>query len=304
MVKKHYLITPPSLCTEAALHLLRRNRLYGEKSEAEFAAQLERAREENNRPFPVPDRCFGCPVRSEERNGMQILTVNETNGGAAQPVLLYLHGGGFLYPPGRLQLRMIGVLAKRTGAAAVLPLYPRLPEGNGETALKKLAAFYKEAPYFAGRRVSFVGDSAGGGLALSLTAQLRNEGAALPARLLLLSPWVDLSASSPEIPRLARKDPVLAPRGLQRLGALWAGGADRTADPRFSPLFGDLSGLPEIAVFAGTHEILYPEIRALCQKLETAGSPVTLYVYAGMDHVFPCYLTPEGILARAQAARF
>lgn len=305
MYKNICLITPPSLCIEATLHLLRRKKLYDEKSEADFAAQLNDAAEEQKRPLEAPSRCFGCPVRSTQQNGMQVLTVNEKPDDPDQPVLLYFHGGGFLYPPGRLQLRMIGVLAARTGAVAVLPLYPRLPEHTGETALAALSDFYADSPYFSPqRRVCFVGDSAGGGLALSFAMRLRDEGRPLPARMLLLSPWLDLSASSPEIPRLAKKDPVLAHWGLRRLGSLWAGGPDRVTDPRFSPLFGDLAGLPEIAVFTGTHEILYPEARALCEKLAAVGGRFTLFTYAGMNHVFTCYITPEGMLSRAQAARF
>ena len=287
------------------MHLLRRKKRYEEKSEADFHVQLAKAKEAARLPFTAPAECFGCSVRSEDVGGMQVLVVNEKPDAAARPVLLYLHGGGFLYPPGRLQLRMIGVLAKKTGAVAVVPLYPRLPEGNAEAALEKLSAFYAGSPCFApGRRVAFVGDSAGGGLALCLTMRLRDEGLPLPGRVLLFSPWLDLSVSSPEIPRLARRDPVLAPWGLRRLGALWAGGQDRTRDPRYSPLFGEPAGLPEIALFTGTHEILYPEARAFGERLKTAAVPHETYTCFGMDHVFACYLTPEGMLARAQGARF
>ncbi len=302
MYKKLFLITPPSLCTEAALHLLRRKKIYEEKSGDAFEAQLAAAAAE---PFSAPERAYGCRVREDACAGMRVLVINEDPARPQQPVLLYFHGGGFLYPPGRLQLRMIGVLAKKTGACALLPLYPRLPDGSAAQALERLSAFYAASGYFDGaRQVRFVGDSAGGGLALSFAMRLRDGGGRLPGKLLLLSPWLDLTVSAPDVAAREKRDPVLAPWGLRQLGLRWAGCADRLTAPEVSPLYGDVSGLPPILIFVGTHEILLHAARALCEKLDAAQADFLLRTYVGMNHVFPCYLTPEGMLARAQAARF
>ena len=92
-----------------------------------------------------------------------------------------------------------------------------------------------------------MGDSAGGGLALGLAEALRDEGDTLPEELILISPWVDLTMSNPDMKDYVKHDPMLGIDGLRRMGEVWANGLELT-DPKVSPIFGDLSGLPPVTI--------------------------------------------------------
>ena len=137
------------------------------------------------------------------------------------------------------------------------------------------------------------GDSAGGGLALGLAQDLLADGAPLPERLVLLSPWLDLTLSNPAIPEYERRDPWLAKAGLVEAGLVWAGGDDPTA-PRLSPRNGALTGLPRVALFVGTREIAYPDVADLGRSAAEAGVEVDLTVAEGAVHVYPLVPAPEG----------
>ena len=301
MYRTHRFVSPITLGIRAALIAVDRRKLYGEKSEEAFAAQLAEAKKSAGAPFPAASRFRGVSCKTERAADMEVLLLND-RGDPAQPVVLYLPGGGFLYRPGRLQCRMIGVIARESGAAAVLPLYPLLPDGCAQTALAALETLWRTHPLLGpDRAVTLLGDSAGGGLALSFAMRLRDAGMPLPRQLALYSPWLDLSVSGPETEKRAGRDFVLAPWGLRRLGRLWAGGLPLD-DPAVSPLAGDVSGLPSTAIFVGTREILYPESLLLATKLQAAGVPFTVHTYRGQDHVFACYMTPEGAAARARTA--
>ena len=184
--------------------------------------------------------------------------------------------------------------AKETGCEVVLMVYPKEPAYNCEDAYRMCTAFllhYMEENE-CGKTV-FMGDSAGGGLALGLAETLRDEaGGSLPKELILISPWVDLTMTNPEMKDYVQSDPMLGIEGLHRMGEVWAGSLP-LEDPRVSPLFGDLSGLPPVTLTTGTREILYPDSVLLAQKLTEAGSECTILVGEGMIHCFPICPIPE-----------
>jgi acetyl esterase/lipase len=158
--------------------------------------------------------------------------------------------------------------------AAVEPLYLRIIGEYGGAALQVM------------------GDSAGGGLAFGLIQRMRDQGIALPTRVVVMSPWVDVTMTNPAIAALESGDQVLSSHGLQVFGGLWAGAEDpRTA--HISPLYGDMTGLCPLVVIAGGREIFVPDIAAFCAKARAAGVPVTERVYAGMMHTFPVFPMPE-----------
>ncbi|KDN81718.1 hypothetical protein KCH_64380 [Kitasatospora cheerisanensis KCTC 2395] len=114
---------------------------------------------------------------------------------------------------------------------------------------------------------------------------------------MLLAPWLDLALTNPDIAAVERLDPSLNRAGLVEAGRVWAGGAD-PADPRLSPLHGELGGLPPIEVHVGTHDILYPDTLLLRDRAGAAGTEVTLHVTPGAFHVHVLAPVPEGREAR------
>ncbi|QWT23880.1 alpha/beta hydrolase [Subtercola sp. PAMC28395] len=115
----------------------------------------------------------------------------------------------------------------------------------------------------------------------------------MPRQLLLISPWLDLALTNPEIDAFQRRDPWLSAVALRQQGLAWAGGDDPN-DPRLSPMSGSLQGLPPAHLYIGTRDILYPDVQLLREKAERAGWRMTLDVCPGAVHVYPLVPAPEG----------
>ena len=147
--------------------------------------------------------------------------------------------------------------------------------------------------------VLLMGDSAGGGLALALAEKLKLEHVALPAQLILLSPWLDIALENPDIAAVAPLDPFLTVQNL-RLAAHAYAGSTPLSNYQLSPINGDLTGLPRISVFIGTHDIFVADARKFKRLLREQGNPINYFEYNGAIHVFALTNSPEGKQARAQ----
>ena len=146
-----------------------------------------------------------------------------------------------------------------------------------------------------GKKIILMGDSAGGGFSLALAENLAQHSMAQPDELILLSPWVDVTMSNPEITDYADADPMLTVTMGKMSGEAWAGKLP-TDDWLVSPINGDLSQLHNVTIFVGTRELFYPDDTLLYEKLK--GNPmVKLYAGRGQNHVYPVYPTLEGRMA-------
>ena len=137
----------------------------------------------------------------------------------------------------------------------------------------------------AGKRVALAGDSAGANFALSLAIRRRAAGAPLPDRLVLFSPWLDLTLSDPAARQVEPRDGILAVDGAIRCGRWWVAGKDPLL-PEFSPLHADLAGLPAMAVFQGTHDIFVVDARTFQARAAAQGVDLQYFEYEGAFHVF------------------
>ena len=224
--------------------------------------------------------------------------------------LYYLHGGGFVSPTDAWHVRYAVGLAARLGARVVLPDYPLTPEHDWRDSHAALAEDVQR--YAARGRVVLAGDSAGGNIALALAQTLRDRSGSGPERLLLISPWVDLSESTSETTTLADVDPWLSLPRLRTYAAWWSGAADPSsiapdelARPELSPALGDLDGLPPALMFCGTRDLLRPGCRLLADRARTADWSLTYVERPDLIHVYPLLPgIPEARVARRQALAF
>ncbi len=258
-------------------------------TEAAFGSYLAEKRAENAAPYALPeDAEFTVSVSEDAAAGMQCFVLS----GADEPqtVVFYFPGGSYIDQPRGVHWTFLNRLAEDTGARVVVPIYPKLPDNDAETAYAALTAFYAAytADCEAGKTV-FMGDSAGGGMALSFAMQLRGSGLPEPEKLVLICPWVDVTMENPEIPAYEKKDPALDSAMLAHLGALWAGDLDLT-DPVVSPLYGSFEGLGDITLVTSTGELLYPDARRLDEALADAGIGHYTVCPEGMFHVWPLYI--------------
>ena len=216
--------------------------------------------------------------------------------------ILYLHGGAFVFAITPQHWRFIARLIQRLGCSVTVPLYPLAPEHTCREVFDFLLPLASEL-LTENRQTVFMGDSAGGGMALALSQQLHAAGLSLPARLALISPALDLTLSDPRQPEIARVDPLLDIPGSRAAGTWYTGDLPLT-DPRVSPLYGELQGLAPIAVWTGTHDLLYPDAVCLKSKADQAGASVSLFEYDRMFHVWSLLRLPEGKAALEQIVAF
>ena len=280
----------------------------------EVMEELEHCRRENRRPVRVPRyfRGFFTEERYNASTGfeMQVFRHDETlrslnpepvegsKGHPSRKLLLYLHGGAFIYPPVFFHWRFLHDLALRTHCDALLPVYPKSPEYDCEYSVKTLLEYYKsisESNQY--DEIHLVGDSAGACLCLVVAQEAHKNGWQKPLTTTLLSPCVDLShTKEKEMRALQDKDTMLQLDRVITLNAIWQGRLS-AQHPWVSPVFGDFSGVDNLYVYYGSDEILQPDDLFLKETYEKAGKTGHFYEYEGMFHTFAMFPVPEGFRA-------
>ncbi len=206
-------------------------------------------------------------------------------------IVLYIHGGAYVYEIDPMHVTFCDKLVDRLDAKVYIPIYPLAPQATYAEAYDLLIAVYTDLQS-TGKSITIMGDSAGGGFALAFVEYLKANFISTPDRMVLLSPWVDVTLSNPDIAEYEKKDLTLGVYAPTEFGKLWAGDLD-TKDPLVSPIYGDLSDLPPSLIFCGTDEIMVPDNEKLYYALREAGNDSTLVFGEGLWHVFPLSNIPE-----------
>jgi len=181
-------------------------------------------------------------------------------------------------------------LAVETNTRFLVPIYPLAPAETAETIVPKATDLAAGLIAEVGaENTSLLGDSAGGGMALAVALQLRDRDLPAPHRTVLISPWLDITGTDPQLE-------VIAPHGVYR-------GSLAETDPMVSPLYGDLRGLGSLTMFSGTRDILNADATKFLSLARAAELTIDYHEAAGMIHVFPILPIPEGTAARAIIAQ-
>ena len=206
---------------------------------------------------------------------------------AKDRVMLYLHGGGYVGGSIWTHRKMVGHLAKAIGCHALLSTYDYAFEGKfprqieqAEMALEWVVQQGIQPQHMIG-----AGDSAGAGLIVAAAMKRRDAGRPLPAALLSISGWHDLSTSGRSYETNREKDAFFQKTIIDMLASQVLGGVD-ARHPFASPIFADLKGLPPICLQVGADETLLDDSRTLADRAKAAGVEVSLEVFPGMLHSF------------------
>lgn len=219
------------------------------------------------------------------------------DGAPEAPVIYYLHGGGYI--AGSLNdgyRSYIARLAKFSGLRVFAIEYRLAPENPYPAALEdSLTAFDWLLNEVSLDQIVIAGDSAGGNLTLATLLVLKQSEVDMPVGAVLISPWLDMTLSGTTVESMASVEPVLSADGLTNDAECYANGIPLD-DPRVSPLFADLSGLPPVVLHVGTGEILLADSTRFARRMQQFGGDVTLNVWDGMIHVWALYSAtlPEG----------
>ena len=180
-------------------------------------------------------------------------------------------------------------VARRSGCCIYIPVYPLAPKHHYDETYALIDNLYG---MIKDRTIAFMGDSSGGGFIFSYAQYLRDQREKLPGQIIGISPWVDVSMSSSDYASYEIKDLMLGVPGLLLAGKAWANNLD-TRDPKVSPIFGNNKGLPPVTLFAGTAEILYPDIILYAERLRKDGVQTDLIIGEDLIHVYPIYPIQE-----------
>lgn len=240
-----------------------------------------------------------------EIDGIPAAWVRPEGGHDRSKIILYCHGGG--YTSGTLgYARLIASrMALATGYEVLAFQYRLAPEHPYPEALEDARLVWEYLMYlgWGARDIILAGDSAGGNLALELALDLRDSQRMLPWRMVLLSPWTDMTASGDSYEECRDLDPLLTRAYIEAVREAYAPGEDWSL-PEFSPLFADLQGLPPTLIQVGGREILRDDSTRLHQKLLEAGVPAMLQSWPDMWHVFQMFPMKSASEAMKQMAQF
>jgi acetyl esterase/lipase len=238
-----------------------------------------------------------CNVDKRLVNGRNVFTLTPKTK-KSNIRILYLHGGAYVQNFVKQHWAFLAMLVKHTHCTIVTPDYPLAPKYTYRDVFNMVIPLYKELVDGGGQTI-LMGDSAGGGLALALAQKMRLEGMAQPNKIILLSPWLDITLSNPEIDQIDDFDPFLGVEGLRKAGLRYAGNTD-PQNFMLSPAYGPIERLGSISIFAGSKDILVADARKLNRIAQEKGISMNYREYPDMVHVWMLLNFPESKAARQE----
>ena len=212
-------------------------------------------------PFVLP-QAVRKRIGMTELDGFEDTFVIEPKEKTSDIVIFYIHGTNYWFNPSRYHYAFMRRLSNNLGMQMIVPIYPKAPS---HTAVEMQQMVIDRYLYLVNEKgipsekIAFVGDAAGGGMALAILQKLRY--------LALLE-------------KLAFK------------GQKYAGELELT-HPMVSPIYGDLAGLPKITVFVGTREIFCADVEKLEEIALEKDLDIEVYVYKNQMHFFVGLPIPE-----------
>jgi epsilon-lactone hydrolase len=254
---------------------------------------------------PLPDDVILTPGTL---GGVPTLEVG-IDGVTPEGILLWFHGGFYVFGSARTSAALASNLARRTRTRVISVNYRLAPEhpypAALEDALNAYRALLADTASREPGRIAVVGESAGAGLATALLVSAREQHLAMPSAGVLFSPYADLTLSGATMTTKAAVDPSFTPEAIAVRMKDYVGAAD-PADPRISPVFSDLRGLPPLLIQAGSNEVLLDDAVRLAARAAADDVPVALEVTPGVPHLFQAFaaMLEEGEAALQRATEF
>lgn len=251
---------------------------------------------------PIPRSKKGFVPRRLERNyrvrlqtfeNREIATF-EHKEKSSQEHIIFFHGGAYVFEATPNHWRFAEKIVNKSFCRMTLVDYPLAPEHSYRDTFKMISGAYDLlARHYPDDKLMMMGDSSGGGLALALTQKLILENHnSLPAGIILLSPWLDLTLSNPGIKELERSDCILSVKMLRDAGMLYSNG-DQQDQYLLSPIYGELEKIPRTLVFFGSEELFKADCVKFKSMLASKGPAFIFREYPGMQHDWALFPIPE-----------
>lgn len=256
--------------------------------------EYQKALRNNSKEYVIPEiikNLYYVKYLNADKNMIKMVP----NNGVQSKIIFYIHGGAYWSQPANILYPMLNKLARMVNATIIMPIYPLAPNFHAKDTYNMILKCYLNLINNKGinpNNIILMGDSAGGGFSLAFLQKLRDNQLPMPLRAILLSPWLDITDSNPEMKKIQPFDPILNIKELAECGKIFAGDLD-VKNPLVSPIYGNSDNLPPVDIFSGTHDILYADTLKLGRISNKMGWNINTHIYQKMDHVFSWYPTPE-----------
>lgn len=230
----------------------------------------------------------GVDYIEDDAGGIACMWANP-KGGARDRVLLCMHGGGYALGSMYSHRKLYGHFAKAFGVRALIVNYRRAPEHLHPGPLDDVVSVYQwllTNDKIAPENIIFLGDSAGGALAISTMLRARERGLPLPAAAISLAPYLDVEATGASYEINANKDKLGSREATLAFVSVFLGPDGNRKDPLANPLLADLKGLPPMLLQVGGDDVLLDDSKAFLAKAQASGVDVTLEIEPDMQHVY------------------
>jgi acetyl esterase/lipase len=263
-------------------------------------------------------RVFGTPAPFQRMytRGMKIKPVDEdgVRGEWIEPqeprdgAIFYMHGGGYVSCSPATHRPITGTLARLTRRRVFSLDYRLAPENRFPAAVEDVLTAYRwmiEKQSIPADRIAIGGDSAGGGLALALLTQARDDRLPLPACAVCFSPWTDMTAGGGSIKKNEGLCAMFTPENIDDFAAAYLGEAS-PLEPLASPAYSELHGLPPLLFHVSSTELLLDDSRRVHIAVEEVGGSSRMVVVDDVCHGWQMLVgvVPEARQSLEDAARF
>lgn len=216
----------------------------------------------------------------------QVFTIEPDIEESSGKVIMYLHGGSYVGELYKEHWNFFRDLIKDTGATIVVPDYPLTPQYRYTDVFGMVLPLYREIV----KRVEkenfiLMGDSAGGGIALALAEEVGKEGLNQPSKLILISPWLDVTMKNKKIDTVQKHDKMLNKKVLTVAGVAYAGGKDMDKY-LVSPINGPLDKLENVIIYTGTYDILNPDVHIFEKLAKEKNLKLDIRETKGAAHIW------------------
>jgi len=210
------------------------------------------------------------------------ITPNKNNG----KIIIYYHGGSYVSGPYENQWEMVIHLSNITKCVVYIVYYTLGTTSPFPKALNDSFKIYEELlKKNETKNIIFLGDSAGGGLVLSTLHIIRQKNISFPKKIILISPWLDLSMDNPKILNYIKNDPMLNLNDLKMAANIYRGEYN-IKDILISPINMNLEGFPPCLLLIGTYDMLYPDCEIFANRAKDEGYELTFIKAEKMFHVW------------------
>ena len=254
-------------------------------------ADVKETRQRLDKLSRLLKRAFRVRVEETTVNGLKAEWL-KPKGVPEGKVLLYLHGGAYVLCSCRTHRQLVSHIARAAGINALVPEYRLAPENPFPAAIDDAVGVYRSllAEGTSPNDIFIAGDSAGGGLTVATLLELRHAGDPMPAAAVLLSPFLDITASGESATSRAAADPWFRADEMDVVARYYCPDEQDLQNPLISPVFANVAGLPPTLIQVGDDEILLSDSTRFAEKMKSAGCEVELEVWPEMWHVFQLFI--------------